>query len=77
MSLVEVKVPVLSESVAEATLGSWHKKEGEFVQRDENLIDIETDKVVMETPAPEAGVLVSVKKNKWYNRSESRSDCGD
>ncbi len=62
MSLVEVKVPVLSESVAEATLGSWHKKEGDFVQRDENLIDIETDKVILETPAPEAGVLVSIKK---------------
>ncbi|MES2206452.1 MAG: 2-oxoglutarate dehydrogenase complex dihydrolipoyllysine-residue succinyltransferase [Pseudomonadota bacterium] len=61
MSLVEVKVPVLSESVAEATLGSWHKKEGDFVQRDENLIDIETDKVILETPAPEAGVLVSIK----------------
>ena len=60
--LVEVKVPQLSESVAEATLVSWHKKEGEFVARDENLIDIETDKVVLETPAPDAGVLKSIKK---------------
>src|ERR1043166_2986670 len=60
--LIEVKVPQLSESVAEATLVSWHKKEGEFVNRDENLIDIETDKVVLETPAPEAGVLASIKK---------------
>ena len=57
--LIEVKVPVLSESVAEATLLTWHKKLGEAVQRDENLIDIETDKVVLELPAPDAGVLVN------------------
>jgi 2-oxoglutarate dehydrogenase E2 component (dihydrolipoamide succinyltransferase) len=60
--LVEVKVPQLSESVAEATLVSWHKKVGEFVKRDENLVDIETDKVVLETPAPESGVLLTVIK---------------
>ena len=60
--LVEVKVPQLSESVAEATLVTWHKKVGDFVKRDENLIDIETDKVVLETPAPESGVLVKVIK---------------
>jgi 2-oxoglutarate dehydrogenase E2 component (dihydrolipoamide succinyltransferase) len=60
--LIEVKVPQLSESVAEATLVSWHKKEGDAVARDENLIDIETDKVVLETPAPEAGVLVKIIK---------------
>ncbi len=60
--LIDVKVPQLSESVAEATLVSWHKKEGESVQRDENLIDIETDKVVLETPAPDAGVLVKIIK---------------
>lgn len=60
--LIEVKVPQLSESVAEATLVSWHKKEGDLVARDENLIDIETDKVVLETPAPEAGVLVKIVK---------------
>jgi len=61
--LVEVKVPQLSESVAEATLLEWHKKEGEAVARDENLIDIETDKVVLELPAPAEGVLVKVLKN--------------
>ena len=61
--LVEVKVPQLSESVAEATLLSWHKREGEFVERDQNLIDIETDKVVLELPAPAAGVLVKVIKD--------------
>jgi 2-oxoglutarate dehydrogenase E2 component (dihydrolipoamide succinyltransferase) len=60
--LVEVKVPALSESVAEATLLSWHKKQGEFVKRDENLIDIETDKVVLELPAPVSGVLSKVIK---------------
>ncbi|HPA88881.1 MAG TPA: 2-oxoglutarate dehydrogenase complex dihydrolipoyllysine-residue succinyltransferase [Quisquiliibacterium sp.] len=62
MALIEVKVPQLSESVAEATLLQWHKKVGEAVARDENLIDIETDKVVLELPAPSAGVLTSVVK---------------
>src|SRR5437762_1793730 len=60
--LIEVKVPQLSESVSEATLLSWHKKQGEAVKRDENLIDIETDKVVLELPAPADGVLVSILK---------------
>jgi 2-oxoglutarate dehydrogenase E2 component (dihydrolipoamide succinyltransferase) len=60
--LIEVKVPQLSESVAEATLLSWHKKAGEFVKRDENLVDIETDKVVLETPAPDSGVIVKIIK---------------
>ena len=60
--LIEVRVPALSESVAEATLLSWHKKQGEYVKRDENLIDIETDKVVLELPAPESGALVEVIK---------------
>jgi 2-oxoglutarate dehydrogenase E2 component (dihydrolipoamide succinyltransferase) len=60
--LIEVKVPQLSESVAEATLQKWHKKDGEFVKRDENLVDIETDKVVLETPAPDSGVIVKVIK---------------
>ena len=59
---VEVKVPVLSESVAEATLVSWHKKQGEHVERDENLIDIETDKVVMELPSPVSGTLTKIVK---------------
>ncbi|MEW9899172.1 2-oxoglutarate dehydrogenase complex dihydrolipoyllysine-residue succinyltransferase [Chitinivorax sp. PXF-14] len=60
--LIEVKVPQLPESVAEATLVAWHKKEGEYVERDENLIDLETDKVVLELPAPQAGVLVKIIK---------------
>src|SRR5207237_3467376 len=60
--LIEVKVPQLSESVAEATLLNWHKQAGEYVNRDENLVDIETDKVVLETPAPESGVLTKIVK---------------
>jgi 2-oxoglutarate dehydrogenase E2 component (dihydrolipoamide succinyltransferase) len=60
---VEVKVPQLSESVSEATLVAWKKKAGEAVKRDENLIDIETDKVVLELPAPADGVLAKIVKN--------------
>ena len=60
MSIVEVKVPQLSESVAEATLLQWKKKIGEAVTADEILIDVETDKVVLEVPAPSAGVLVEI-----------------
>ncbi len=62
MAQIEVKVPQLSESVAEATMLSWHKKVGEPVTRDENLIDIETDKVVLELPAPATGVIVQIIK---------------
>lgn len=62
MAQIEVKVPQLSESVAEATLLSWHKKVGEPIGRDENMIDIETDKVVLELPAPSAGVIVQLLK---------------
>ncbi len=58
--LIEVQVPQLSESVAEATLSTWHVKEGDFVTRDQNLIDIETDKVVLELPAPDSGVIVKI-----------------
>ncbi len=59
---IEVKVPQLPESVAEATLVSWHKKAGDAVKRDENLIDVETDKVVLELPAPSDGVIVALVK---------------
>jgi len=62
MAQIEVKVPQLSESVAEATLLQWHKKVGEPVARDENLIDIETDKVVLELPSPDAGVITQIIK---------------
>ncbi|MGZ8211299.1 MAG: 2-oxoglutarate dehydrogenase complex dihydrolipoyllysine-residue succinyltransferase [Burkholderiales bacterium] len=60
--LIEVKVPQLSESIAEATLLNWHKQAGQYVNRDENLVDIETDKVVLETPAPASGLLVKILK---------------
>lgn len=63
MSIIEVKVPQLSESVTEATLVVWHKKVGEAVQEGENLIDVETDKVVMELPASKSGTLVRILKN--------------
>ena len=61
--LIEIKVPQLSESVAEATLVTWHKKQGDKVVRGENLIDIETDKVVLELPASHDGVLVEILKS--------------
>ncbi len=62
MAIIEVKVPQLSESVAEATLLVWHKKVGQAVTRDENLVDVETDKVVMELPAPNDGVITQIIK---------------
>jgi 2-oxoglutarate dehydrogenase E2 component (dihydrolipoamide succinyltransferase) len=62
MALVEVKVPQLSESVAEATLLQWKKKPGDAVAIDETLIEIETDKVVLEVPAPAAGVMAEIVK---------------
>jgi 2-oxoglutarate dehydrogenase E2 component (dihydrolipoamide succinyltransferase) len=58
---IEIKVPQLPESVTDATLVGWHKKPGEAVARDENLVDLETDKVVLEVPAPAAGVLSDIK----------------
>ncbi|HEX6929402.1 MAG TPA: 2-oxoglutarate dehydrogenase complex dihydrolipoyllysine-residue succinyltransferase [Gammaproteobacteria bacterium] len=58
---IEVKVPQLPESVADATLVNWHKKAGDRVERDENLVDIETDKVVLEVPSPASGILKSIR----------------
>ena len=57
----EIKVPVLPESVADATIASWHKKLGDSVRRDENLVDLETDKVVLEVPSTVDGVIESIK----------------
>ena len=57
---IEIRVPALPESVADATLLTWHKQLGETVEQDENLVDLETDKVVLEVPAPKAGVLQEV-----------------
>ncbi len=59
---IEVKVPVLPESVSDATIASWHKQPGESVMRDENLVDLETDKVVLEVPSPVDGVLKTIVK---------------
>jgi len=59
---IEVKVPVLPESVSDATIATWHKKAGDAVKRDENLVDLETDKVVLEVPAPADGVLKEIKQ---------------
>ena len=58
---IEVRVPQLPESVADATLVAWHKQPGQPVARDENLVDLETDKVVLEVPAPSAGVIAEIK----------------
>lgn len=60
---IEVKVPVLPESVSDAVIATWHKKAGDAVKRDENLVDLETDKVVLEVPAPADGVLKTIVKN--------------
>lgn len=59
---IEVKVPQLPESVADATIVAWHKNVGDSVERDENLVDLETDKVVLEVPAPQSGVITEIKK---------------
>src|SRR6476659_7771470 len=58
---LEVKVPVLPESVSDATIATWHKKPGDAVKRDENLVDLETDKVVLEVPSPVDGVLKEIR----------------
>ena len=60
---IEVKVPQLPESVAEATVVNWHKAAGDAVKRDENLVDLETEKVVLEVPAPKDGILTEIRKN--------------
>ncbi|KAA1177646.1 2-oxoglutarate dehydrogenase complex dihydrolipoyllysine-residue succinyltransferase [Photorhabdus heterorhabditis] len=64
MSSVDILVPDLPESVADATVAIWHKKEGDYVERDEILVEIETDKVVLEVPASEAGVLEAILEVK-------------
>ena len=58
---IEVKVPVLPESVSDATIATWNKKAGDAVSRDENLVDLETDKVVLEVPSPVDGVLKEIR----------------
>ena len=65
--LVEVKVPVLAESIAEATLSNWHKSAGDYVREEENLVDLETDKVMLEVVAPSNGVLKEIRKADGAN----------
>lgn len=62
MSITNIKVPALPESIADATIAAWHKKPGDFVKRDENIVDLETDKVVLEVPALEDGILKEILK---------------
>ena len=59
---IDILVPQLPESVSDATLITWHKQVGDFVVKNENLVDLETDKVVLEVPAPESGVLTQILK---------------
>ena len=59
----EIKVPVLPESVADATVAAWHKKPGDSIRRDENLVDLETDKVVLEVPSPVDGVIGKILRD--------------
>ncbi|NNK98960.1 MAG: dihydrolipoamide succinyltransferase, partial [Xanthomonadales bacterium] len=58
----EIKVPVLPESVADATVATWHKQAGDSIRRDENLVDLETDKVVLEVPSPVDGVIKKITR---------------
>ena len=59
----EIKVPVLPESVADATVATWHKQAGDSIRRDENLVDLETDKVVLEVPSPVDGVITKISRD--------------
>ncbi|MDT8322354.1 MAG: biotin/lipoyl-containing protein, partial [Xanthomonadales bacterium] len=58
---IEIKVPVLPESVEDATIAAWHKQAGDTIRRDENLVDLETDKVVLEVPASASGTVKEIK----------------
>ncbi|MFW5815373.1 MAG: 2-oxoglutarate dehydrogenase complex dihydrolipoyllysine-residue succinyltransferase [Wenzhouxiangella sp.] len=69
---IEVKVPNLPESVSDATVAKWHKKPGQAIARDENLVDLETDKVVLEVPAPADGVLESISAEEGATVTEAQ-----
>src|SRR3989338_7146874 len=60
---IEVKVPLLPESITDATVSTWHKKAGDKVSRDENIVDLETDKVMLEVPSPTDGIIKEIIKN--------------
>jgi 2-oxoglutarate dehydrogenase E2 component (dihydrolipoamide succinyltransferase) len=70
---IEVKVPNLPESVSDATVAKWHKKPGDFVARDENLVDLETDKVVLEVPAPADGILKEISADAGETVTEGQA----
>ena len=73
---VEIRVPQLPESVADATLVAWRKQPGDAVSRDENLADLETDKVVLEVPAPVAGILQEIRAAGGQHGQERRPARG-
>ena len=67
---IEIKVPVLPESVADALLSAWHKQVGEFIEEGENLVDLETDKVMLEVPATVSGILKEIKVEEGTDVTE-------
>ena len=77
MAIIDVKVPQLSESVSEATLLNWHKQVGEAVAEGENLIDVETDKVVLELPASQKRRAEQDHQGRWRKSRQRRTDCAD
>ena len=70
--MIEVKVPVLPESINEATVAVWHKKPGDFVELDDVIVEIETEKVVLEVPAEDSGVLTEIKAKEGETVSEQQ-----
>ncbi len=70
--MIEVKVPVLPESISEATVAVWHKKPGDFVELDDVIVEIETDKVVLEVPAEDSGVLTEIKAKEGETVGEQQ-----
>lgn len=69
---IEIKVPNLPESVSDATIAKWHKKAGDRITRDENLVDLETDKVVLEVPAPASGILKEIQQAEGETVTEGQ-----
>ena len=70
--MIEVKVPILPESISEATVAVWHKKPGDFVELDDVIVEIETDKVVLEVPAEDSGVLTEIKAKEGETVGEQQ-----
>ena len=70
--MIEVKVPILPESINEATVAVWHKKPGDFIELDDVIVEIETDKVVLEIPAEDSGVLTEIKAKEGETVGEQQ-----